>query len=101
LLCIPLIGVFGLGLFLLIGWYFSVKETTLIITNKQIILTKGLWSKKTNIIPFDKTIYIDTNQSFLQRIMGVGTVIIYSGANQKIEVNGIPNPSKIKRLLKP
>jgi membrane protein YdbS with pleckstrin-like domain len=101
LLCILLIGVYGLGFLLLIGWYFYVSETTLIITNQKIILEKGFWFKKTHIIPYHNAMDILIFQTFLERIMGVGTVKIYSGAtNQSIEIKGIPNPSKIKRLLK-
>jgi len=82
-------------------WYLRSRSTTLIVTDDQTTLLKGLLSKHTNDVFHENVRNIQVKQSFFQRIMGVGYVGISSAGQSgvEIEVDGLPDPEKVKRII--
>jgi uncharacterized membrane protein YdbT with pleckstrin-like domain len=89
------------GLILLGIWYLKTRATTLTVTNEQTTLRKGLLSKYTNDVFHSNVRNIIVRQSFFQRMMGVGYVGISSSGQSgiEIEVNGIPDPERVKQII--
>lgn len=82
-------------------WYLKSRSTTLIVTDDQTTLLKGLLSKHTNDVFHENVRNIQVKQSFFQRIMGVGYVGISSAGQSgvEIEVDGIPDPDRVKQII--
>lgn len=91
----------GVGLIILLVWYFKCLGTTLTVTNEQTTLRRGILSKYTNDVFHENVRNIIVRQSFLQRMCGVGTIGISSAgqAGIEIEVHGIPDPDQIKSII--
>jgi len=89
------------GLIMLLIWWLQTLATTLIITGEKTILRKGILSKYTNEVFHENVRNVQVRQSFLQRVFNVGYVGISSAgqAGMEIEVNGIPDPDEVKRLI--
>ena len=75
--CIILIAAFGLGLIILLIWWFKVLGTTLTVTNERIICRRGIFSKYTNEIYHTDVRNVQIKQSFLQRIFRVSVLAAY------------------------
>lgn len=99
-LCI-ILSLAVVGLIMLLIWWLQTLGTTLIITNEKTILRKGILSKNTNEVFHDNVRNVQVKQTFLQRMFNVGYIGISSAgqAGLEIEVNGIPEPEEIKRLI--
>jgi uncharacterized membrane protein YdbT with pleckstrin-like domain len=89
------------GLIILAVWYLKTRATMLTVTNEQTTLRKGLLSKYTNDVFHSNVRNIIVRQSFFQRMMGVGYVGISSSGQSgiEIEVNGIPEPERVKQII--
>lgn len=100
IVCVLLCAI-GVGFILLLVWYLQTLSTTLIVTNEQTTLRKGLLSKNTNDVFHENVRNIQVKQSFFQRLMGVGYVGISSSGQSglEIEVNGIPDPDRVKEII--
>ena len=96
-----LILLFGLGLFLLLGWWIKTKNTTLIVTDKCIILQQGLLSRYTNEILHTDIRNIQIKQNIRERFFKIGTLKIACSGTDDIEisVSGIPAPNRIKAAI--
>jgi uncharacterized membrane protein YdbT with pleckstrin-like domain len=99
-LCVILSFV-GVGLILFLIWYLQSRATTLTVTNDQTRLRKGILSKHTNDVFHENVRNIQVKQTFSQRLLGVGSVGISSAgqAGMEIEVNGIPEPHRVKQII--
>jgi len=96
LLCVVVVGIV-----LLVIWYLQTLATTLIVTNEQTTLRKGLLSKSTNDVFHENVRNIIVRQTFFQRLMGVGYIGISSAGQSdlEIEVNGIPDPERVREII--
>ncbi len=90
-----------IGLILLLVWWIQVLGTRLTVTNEQTTLRKGILSKSTNDVFHSNVRNIQVRQTFLQRLMNVGWIGISSSGQSglEIEVNGIPDPDKVKQII--
>jgi len=96
-----LVPVFGLGLLILLWWYFLCKASTLTVKEKDILYEKGLLSKSRVEFGIAGIRTVRVNQSFSDRIFGVGTIQIYTSGDQpEIEVKGMPDPNRVRELIK-
>lgn len=96
-----LLSLVGVGLLILIPWWFQSRGVKLTITNERTRLRKGFFSKHTSAVFHDNVRNIQVGQTFLQRVMGVGYLGIASAghAGMEIEVQGIPDPERAKALI--
>lgn len=96
------IALYGLGIIILIIWYIKVKAVRLTVTNQRIEVKRGILRKNTTEIHMSDVRNIRTNQSFFQRIFGVGKIIISSAATGGVEikVKGIKSPERVKKMIR-
>lgn len=99
LLAILLIPV-GFGLILLLIWHIQNKSSKLSISHSQILYEKGLLSKERSEISLSRVRATRLKQSFLNRMLGVGTIEIFtSGDKPEITAKGMPEPDLILDLI--
>jgi uncharacterized membrane protein YdbT with pleckstrin-like domain len=98
---IVLIAAFGLGLLILLWWYLQCKSSTLTITSRDVLYEKGLLSKSRVEFGIAGIRTVKVNQSFFDRIFGVGAIQIYTSGDQpEIQVKGMPEPNRVRELIK-
>ncbi len=100
-LCVLLIAAFGLGLLLLLIWWLGCLGTTLTVTDRRVILRRGLLSRSSNEVWHTDINNVQVTQSFLQRLTGVGSIGISTAAQEGIEiqVGGIPDPDAVRQII--
>ncbi len=71
------------------------------ITSKRVIERRGLASNRTNELSIEDIKGINMQQSFLYRLLGVGTLEIVSGASrvQHIRFDRIHHPAAVSELI--
>ena len=100
-LSVLLIAAFGLGLLILLFWWLDCLGTTLTVTDRRVILKKGLLSKSTNEVWHKDITNVQVNQSFLQRMTNVGSLGVSTSAQEGIEIQvvGIPHPDAVRQII--
>jgi len=89
----------GLGVFFV--WWLKIKGTTLTVTTERTSCRRGILSKAITEVWHQDIRNVQLNQSFLQRILNVGTIGISSAGQNEVEVNvsGIPDPERVKQAI--
>ena len=101
IIAIILVPVFGLGLLILLYWYLLSKTTKLSISETEILLEEGIFSKVRSEVSVKSVRTTKISQTFLQRILGVGKIEIYTaGDKPEITVEGLADPNSIRELIK-
>lgn len=101
ILALLLILAFGIGLIILLVWHLRNKSSKLSVYENDILYEKGLLSKERSEISISSVRTIKVKQSFFNRLFGVGSVEIYTaGDNPEIMVSGLPDPNRIRELIK-
>jgi uncharacterized membrane protein YdbT with pleckstrin-like domain len=93
--------VFWLGtIIMFLVWYLRIKSTKVTVTKYNILIEKGLLSKHRREVAIEKVRTVDVKQGFIDRILGVGDIEVYTAGDQfEFEVKGLPNPNKIWELV--
>ena len=96
-----LLSLIGVGLVIFLVWWLRCKGTQLTVTNERTRLRKGLLSRSIVEVWHQDVRHVQLNQSFFQRVFGVGTLGISSAGDSglEIEVAGIPDPEGVKNLI--
>jgi uncharacterized membrane protein YdbT with pleckstrin-like domain len=101
LLEVAAIALYGIGLVFLLIWWLQTLGATLTVTDRRTVLRKGLFSKHTNEVMHCDVRNLQIDQTFFQRIFDVGAVKVSSSGQSgiEIEVEGMPRPYEVKRLI--
>lgn len=96
-----LIPVFGVGILILLWWYLQCKASKLTVKEHDILYETGLLSKSRAEFSISGIRTVRVNQSFFNRIFGVGTIQIYTAGDlPEIEAKGMPEPNQVRELIK-
>ena len=95
----------GVILLLLIGtlliWMLTNKANKLMINDSEVLHEVGLLSKNRCEVRIDSIRTVKIKQSFVNRIFSVGTIEIYTAGDQpEISAKGMPNPHKVREIIK-
>lgn len=91
-------------LFLILALYGFLRgelkraTTRYMITDNKIIREDGILNKNTVMIPYTQLERVDLRQSFVQRILRIGTVVVDTG-DDTLDIEMIPRPTKVQELL--
>ncbi len=90
-----------IGIFMMFFWWLKCKGATLTVTNKRTRLRRGILSKSITEVWHSDVRNVVLEQSFFQRIFGVGMIGISSAgqSGMEISVSGIPDPERVKQLI--
>lgn len=77
------------------------RGNTYYITSKRLIHEYTFIVRKISYVTYDKIQDLHLTQSFLERIVGIGTIHVDTAGTTFIELifKGISNPFSIKRLI--
>lgn len=101
ILSILLIPAFGVGLLILLWWYLQCKGSKLTVKEHDLMYEQGLLSKNRVEFSISSVRTVRVNQSFFNRIFGVGTIEIYTaGDKPEIAAKGLPDPNRVRELIK-
>lgn len=91
----------GIGILILLYWYLTMKADKLTIKEDEVVWTHGLLSKQYVEINMSSIRTTKVKQSLLQRILNAGKLEIYTAGDEpELVVNGMPNPDKIREVIK-
>lgn len=78
-------------------WVLLSRFTSLTVTDDRTIYQEGIISRETSEVQHDDVRNIQLDQSFIQRLLGVGDVGISSSGQDDLEIvaKRLPNPGKI------
>jgi len=91
-----------LGLLRLAVRYVRWIRTVYAVTSRRVIVQKGILGRDFDEIPVTQVRGVDVHQSFLQRMLGYGTVRVSSEGGSRIgneDWKGIPQPFKFQKLI--
>ena len=91
----------GIGILILLYWYLTMKADRLTIREDEVAWTHGLLSKQYVEINMSSIRTTNVKQTLLQRMLNAGKVEIYTAGDvPELSVNGMPNPDRIRELIK-
>ncbi len=94
-----LLGAAIIVLLALIAEAISLNSKELIVTEDKIVFREGVLSVRNTVIPICEIRIIETEQSGLQRILGIGTVTIISDAEQPYNIKGVKSADRLTRRI--
>jgi uncharacterized membrane protein YdbT with pleckstrin-like domain len=101
ILCVILIPAV-VGVIALIVWWLFNRATTVTVGEERISLDRGLLSKEHTEIELSSIRTVKIDQSLLDRMLDVGTLRIYTaGDTPELEMKGLPEPAKLREVLRP
>jgi membrane protein YdbS with pleckstrin-like domain len=91
-----------IGLLLLVVPFLIVKRIRYRISNYRIDYERGLLGKKIETLELWHVDDIEFQQSFFDRLMGVGQITVFSNdkTTPRLELKGLPNPRPLFESLK-
>lgn len=91
----------GICLLILLGWKASRLDAALEVTTKRTVERIGFFSKRTTEVMHDDIRNVQINQSFFDRLLGIGELGISSSAQDGIEIvmRHVPDPEKIRKTI--
>lgn len=92
--CLGALGALGV-------WKVLSLSETMEITTKRSVLRRGLLSKATTEVVHDDIRNLQISQTFLQRLLRVGTIGISSAGQDAVEIvmRDAPEPHEIRRVI--
>ena len=90
---------FGLTWLIAIYEFLRLKCLEQGLTNKRVILKKGIISRKTEEMKLTSIETVEINQGVIGRIFGFGTVKISGRGISDVIFNGIDDPIAVKRQI--
>ena len=95
-LAIPTIG---LTLLLALYAFLRLRSTEQGVTNKRVILKKGIVSRKTEEMKLTSIETVEINQGIWGRIFGFGSVKVTGRGISNVVFQGIDDPMAVKRQI--
>ena len=92
------------GLLLLLALYCLVRAelkratTFYIITDNKIIRRDGILNRNTQMMPYTMLNRVDLNQTFGQRLLHIGSVLVDTG-DDRMSIDHVAHPERIQQLL--
>jgi len=83
-------------------WMLLSQFTRLTVTDDRTIYQEGFVSRETSEVQHNDVRNIQLDQSFVQRLLGIGGVSISSSGEDNLEIvaNRLPNPKRIIELIR-
>jgi len=96
-----LLSLVGIGIPILVIWFFRCRSTELTVTDLRTRLHRGWLSRSITEVWHRDVRNVQIEQTFFQRVLGVGSIGVSSAAQSsiEIEVSGMRNVDKIKGII--
>jgi len=93
------IGLATIGIIVVLIAELKTRVGSFYITNYRVVSVKGSLKKTVDSCTYDKIVNVKTVQTFLQRILRMGTIDITTYQKTEILLNSVSNPTKIEKLI--
>ena len=99
---IALLPVFLLGVMWLLRAWYLVASKRYRLTTQRLFVQTGLVAKNLEEVELFRVKDVTLNQGFLQRLLGVGTVVVLSTDDTapRLELSGLRAPMEVKETLR-
>lgn len=94
-----LLGAAGVVLISIIVVSLKLYGKELIVTEDKIVYRNGVTSVRNVVIPLKEVRILETKQTGLQRLFGVGTITIISDAEKPEQIKGIKSADRFSRRV--
>lgn len=94
-------AVLGIGVFIILGAYYSVKNTDYVVTGEGLYVKKGILSRSVQKIGFDKVQNISFSQGILGNYFGYGSIEISTAGGSGVEMRfrSIQEPKEVQQKI--
>lgn len=94
-------AVLGIGIFIILGAYYSVKNTEYVVTDESLYVKKGVLSRSVQKIGFDKVQNISFSQGILGTHFGYGNIEISTAGGSGVEMRfrSIEEPKHVQEKI--
>ena len=80
--------------------YLDWNNTLYTLTDKRIIIKRGLFNKEKISMPYTKVQDIDVSQSIMERLLSAGDIVIYGGRdNAETILDEVSNPRDVEEII--
>ena len=86
-------------LFGLIVETIRLNSKELVLTPDKVVFREGVFSVRSVVIPLCEIKMVETKQNFFGRIVGVGSILIVSDAEQPYLVKNVKSPDRLSRRI--
>jgi uncharacterized membrane protein YdbT with pleckstrin-like domain len=95
---IPMIAAAGIGILIILGAYYSVKNTDYVVTDEGLYVKKGILSRSVQKIGFDKVQNISFSQGVFGKQFGYGSIEISTAGGSGVEMRfkSIDSPRQVQ-----
>ncbi len=100
ILFVLLIAAFGIGLLILLYWYVKTRATALTVSDHELLYEQGILSKERLAVSLRHVRSVQVNQSFINRILGVGEIEIKTAGDEpEFTVTDLPDPHRVREAI--
>lgn len=100
ILFVLLIAAFGIGLLILLYWYVKTRATALTVSDHELLYEQGILSKERLAVSLRHVRSVQVNQSFVNRILGVGEIEIKTAGDEpEFTVTDLPDPHRVREAI--
>ncbi|MGK2922668.1 MAG: PH domain-containing protein [Methyloceanibacter sp.] len=100
ILFVLLIAAFGIGLLILLYWYIKTRATALTVSDHELLYEQGILSKERLAVSLRHVRSVQVNQSFINRILGVGEIEIKTAGDEpEFTVTDLPDPHQVREAI--
>jgi uncharacterized membrane protein YdbT with pleckstrin-like domain len=95
------LGVLGLGLVVrftvvpVVRW----RTTHFVVTNRRVLVREGVFSRQGIDIPMSRINSVQFRHTFLERLLGSGTLVIESASDEPLEFEDVPGVQHVHAML--
>ena len=93
---------FVIGLIWLAARYLRWISTVFAVTNRRVIVQRGILSRNLDEIPVQQVRGVDVHQSVWQRLLGYGSIRVSSEGGRSLgneDWEGIPQPFRFQKII--
>ena len=87
------------GIFFFISMYIEKWTTERALTNKRLVIKRGLISRQTEEMSFNRIEEVNLNQSILQRLLGSGNIRVTGTGSGEVVMKNIDDPLAVQKKL--
>ncbi|MGB0710186.1 MAG: PH domain-containing protein [Candidatus Puniceispirillaceae bacterium] len=87
------------GIFIFISMYIEKWTTERALTNKRLVIKRGLISRQTEEMSFNRIEEVNLNQSILQRLLGSGNIRVTGTGSGEVVMKNIDDPLAVQKKL--
>ena len=98
-LSLVFLGWLLIGIFIFIARYIEKWTTERALTNKRLIIKRGLISRKTEEISCNRIEEVNLSQTVIQRILGSGDILIRGVGAGEIFLRNIDDPIGVQKTI--